>query len=699
MPTIGVYGQSVTAQAGTWTYPERAVGAPDSSYARLTAGAVGALGVTNWPGTSTPIVITAVTITAWVDSPDSRTVSLGVTINNQYLLEQAGVAVSSGQSAISVSWTGLTRAENGFASIIGRVFDVAGSPTGFGVDAVYVVITYELQNESKSVSDAGTVTGADDVSAQVWQYPAAADTGGLSAGLEALDVTWIIGVSESGDIAGADAVTRAITAPVTDAGTVTASESVLGAQLTTAFADAGGIVGAAEAVSRQVRPAWLQRRMRAVCRDGAGAVAARLPVVLEAEYKLALDRIGEWSVTVPAEHAVGIVPGTVRSVDLHREDEGLVVRGVLEHVEHRVQADGAPVAVLSGATLGRELALPTIVSYSAVETQLATVASALVNPHGWSIGLCPSVTVTVTAAGVSPWQALSQVVDRLGLHLREDPLRRVIDIIDDPAPSGLTYSALAPAPEDERAVMLPVLEATVERDASSVWTRVIPYAEPVEGRSAKLQESTRTAPYTIQSGTAEDGSTYYYLQDNAAAATHGVRAVVQTWRGIAPLDDTSAEAERAANALYDAAAGWLMMHATAPLRVRIRPAPAYHLDTGGLYRLSVGQTVGVVVRAAMQLEAGTRMATVDVAQEHAVLSISRKFAADGSDSWDVDTADVMLPRPDDLDQLAQAMSVVATMQLGAPQVAASGGGGSGVRTIWDTLIEASWQGQLGTPWW
>jgi hypothetical protein len=374
--------------------------------------------------------------------------------------------------------------------------------------------------------------------------------------------------------------------------------------------------------------------------------------------------------------------------------------GWLDAVERRVGTGGEVVVTLSGQTRARELVLPTVVSYTATGASLASVVSALITPHGWTLGECPTgYTLTATLRGVSPWLALTQIAERLGLHLREDPLRRVVDVVSAPVPSGLRYSMAAPPLPDERASHVPILGATVSVDLEAVWTRVIPLAEPVAGRTARLEDSTRSSPYAIQSAVAEDGSTYYYIE-SASAATYGVRAVLQTWRGIAPLDDTSGEAVRAANDLYDAAAAWLRAHDTPPLRLRIEPAPTYHLDTGGAYRLMPGQTVDVSVGAAVVGASGQRTPVVEVAGQLYVLEIVRRFSGDGADQWRLLTSDVPVPPADDIDQLAQALSVVQTVQMGAGSVSGgTGGAPAGSRTIWDTVIEATLRGQHGTPWW
>jgi len=692
MPTVTLYGAGTQTRYGSWYNSGASAGQPNGVYERLLGSGPGMIGWTQTWDAGQGVVVTGVELTVWVDSPDSRSVTGRVTLNG-FTSRQASIACPSGASVRTVSWDDLSMWAQ-YITVEQLLMDIADSPAGFGVDAFRVILTYVPAYEYPSAADSGTISSAESVTAQPSTAADALDAGTVT-GDDQLAVTWRWDLADAGTVTAAESATAAITAPYSDTGTVSAAETVNAAQVQNP-ADDAGTLSAADVSTRLIRPGWQALRLRAVCRDAGGAVVADLRSVIAAKYQLALSRIGSWQVSVPAEDAVGLSLATVRTVDLYREGEGLVVSGVLDAVELRVGDSGEVVVQLSGQTRARELVLPTIVSYTATGVSLASVVSALITPHGWTLGACPSRTVTVTLAGVSPWQAVAQLAERVGATVRENPLTRTIDLVTGATPSGLAYRNSAPPPDDGYATLLPVLGAQAVVDGTGITTRVIPLAETVAGRTARLQNSTRTSPYTIQSALAEDGSTYYYLQ-HPAASQYGVRAVVQTWKGIAPLDDTSAEAERAANDLYDAAASWLTARAQPVLRLSIDPAPTFHVSSGGAYRLLPGQTVEAGIRAAVTLEDGTREAVLDVAQSLYVISIERTFGPAGDDRWRLETADMPVPPQDDIDQLAIALSALQVVQLGV--IGGGTGGSSGVRTIWDTVIEASLRGDLGTPWW
>jgi hypothetical protein len=506
----------------------------------------------------------------------------------------------------------------------------------------------------------------------------------------ATDDTAMVTVSEQLDTTATVTVSETATLP--DTSTVVAASVTY-----QSLGDTASVSDNATIAAGPASPQWISRPLRAMLTTTAGA-SVSVPV-LSGRYRLELGRIGEMELMVQGER---LPADPVVTAALFRQGEGLVCQGVVLTVERQAGQRGEVLCTLRCATMGRELALRPVVSYSATAASLSSVVDALLAGTGWTRGSVPTATVTVTVTGASRWQALADIADRLGCELREDPLQRRLDIVPRATftPSGwaaITGPALDRAGDDPP--VLPILELTASWDASELVTRVIPYAEPEGGRQARIENTTRTSPYTVQSATAEDGSTYYYLQDAAAAAVWGVRPQVVTWKGIAPQDDTTAEAQRAANELYDAAVAWLQARREPRIQLDVVTGSADHVDAQtGAYRIQVGQSIRVRARLAVPGVA----TTLDIDQELAVTSIERRFEVSGVDRWRLGVSTIARPAPDDVEALSAAIAALSggTTVGTAPTGGGAGGGGGGLtRTLWDTLIEASLSGQLGTPWW
>lgn len=698
MPSVTIWASNVV-QSNNVTNPELACWAPDGQYASAWAlPYYGTLQVLAIYGFGQRVQITRVVAEVYVYNNNlpgkAANVNVGLTGETSWSQQQYGEL----WPLFGSGYSGWVSAGEYYPYIYAQDLTCYLTLTTWDyrapVDSIRWIVDYEIAPPPPppetywTASDGSGIGSAETLSVGV--YPQSSDAAIVSS-LEIINVEEAKPFADSTTVSSDETVDVLATYPVVDDATISAAEDVQAAQLSGTADDAP--VVSADALVRTVRLGSQPRQLRAVVRDASGQLVARLGAILKAKYRLSLDRIGQFELEVPAPDvaSAGVQPSHV--VHIYREDEGRVFAGIIDSITNSIDESGAVVARVAGMSMARELAQPAIVSASWSGQPLASVAADIVQPYGWTVGAAPTDTISARIAGVSPWQALSQLAQRVRAKLREDPLRKVVEIIRDPDESPIMYSSMSPPPDDPLASALPVARAEVRIDGTSVVTRVVPLGEVEYGRRAKLELSTRTAPYAIQSGTAEDGSTYYYIQ-SPHASQYGIITQVQTWSGLAPADDTTAEAERAANDLYDAAASWLMDRERPIVRLSIEPWPAYHIDTGGQYRVLPGDYVRARVRAVSQTERESRTAIVNIASSFYVIAIEREFEDSGADTWRMELADAPVPEPDELDEVSMALLNTSRVRLGVTPNQSPP-----PRSLWDVIIEGVTGGQTGTPWW
>lgn len=105
-------------------------------------------------------------------------------------------------------------------------------------------------------------------------------------------------------------------------------------------------------------------------------------------------------------------------------------------------------------------------------------------------------------------------------------------------------------------------------DAGNTWTEG-ELSEFAENVPLTLETATAAGPYTIYEGANPDGSAYWYIEDAASQARHGlIEAALHRSDVVNPSDDATTRAA-AANVLYAIAAGTLIRQAAAKVYVTV----------------------------------------------------------------------------------------------------------------------------------
>ena len=371
--------------------------------------------------------------------------------------------------------------------------------------------------------------------------------------------------------------------------------------------------------------------------------AGPLTHVVSFTYGQRLDEVGDFELVVPAEEERTAAVQHGDELRFYREGEGELFRGIVDHTETDVAADGATNLVLSGSSVARELVWAnTLLGRAYAGETLATAAADLLAGSGWSAGGLdvPAHTLTARFDALSTWSALEKAAQVFGLHLREDPRTRTVDVGAFGASSGIVLQNVAtvdPALAENPRVY-PVADVRIRSESRDVWNRVIPLGAGEGINKLDLEYCDRSVaggdPYDVGSDTGPDGRPYYFLEDAGSVAAHGRRVKPVVVKEAAPLANSLAGFRAAANALYDVAATWLQRRREALTSYDVTVVGLRHVDPsdgGALVR--VGERVRLVYRGVVEDAGGTRRAWKQVDAQLWLMGFQRSFRGDGVDSW------------------------------------------------------------------
>ena len=226
-------------------------------------------------------------------------------------------------------------------------------------------------------------------------------------------------------------------------------------------------------------------RSRADIYDSAGAKLSVQPLttILQATYGVALNRLGSFSVTIPADDAAAAGVTIGRQVWVYAPPEGAVFKGVIERTRMETHGD-MTVLVIDGASAGKTLTWKTtLLGRTFDNATLASVVSTLLTGTSFTSGsiASPSTNITVRFDGRSIWDAILSVADVFGLLVREDhlPSTPEVDVNSFGTSSGLLFTN---PPEITPAMMAagniyPITSLRIVTEARDVWNKIIPLGQ------------------------------------------------------------------------------------------------------------------------------------------------------------------------------------------------------------------------------
>jgi hypothetical protein len=339
---------------------------------------------------------------------------------------------------------------------------------------------------------------------------------------------------------------------------------------------------------------WADVYNTAGARLGGGPVALR-----SASVTRVLDGIGSINVTVPGTDARAINRLQNESICriYYEATEGATVRELGRGALRRITASGSPSDWSLVADGPDDLDGLTRVSTKLRRTysadSVSTIASDLVAlVSGWSVSASGGNTTDARFDGVNVFKALLALAEQQGLHVRAGTSAKTVEIGAFGSASGLRLINPMQAHhslEDADEVAL-IETISVEKNSEAVCNRLYPIGAGIGEAWLTILAATRNTPYT-RNVVSVNGIDQHFLEHAASIAAYGVIEKMGRFGDIAPLSNSVADGENAANALYDAAAAWLTRYAVRQdayrvtvkkVRTTVRPGDTVRLVYNGI---------------------------------------------------------------------------------------------------------------------
>lgn len=409
-------------------------------------------------------------------------------------------------------------------------------------------------------------------------------------------------------------------------------------------------------------------RIRVDVYDASGAKLSfgAITSVLSFSYRMELDRIGSFSMEMPADDQRSGYLAQGYELAFYREGEGLVFRGLVEQLDWQIR-DGSYVLVVSGGSIARKLAWSnSLLGRTFNGSTLSSAMSTVLSGTGWTAGTLavPSFTALARFDGVSAWEMALKLAEIFGLHVREDNINKELDVAAFGTSSGIVLQnvdVVSPTLR-ENTNLFPIAEVEVVEESSDLWNRIIPVGAGEGLNMLTLRYSTRSSPYTIQSATGPDGATYYYIADATSETAYGSRVKVLKVKDAIPVANSSAGFQNAANALYDVAVTWLQRHKDARAAYSVKPVGLKHIR-GSSPDFQVGDTMRLIYNGVVKDIDGTQRRWKHVDANVFVMGFERSIQQDGSDDWQLQVSTLDRHVEDDAERMAQAFQAMHALQV------------------------------------
>jgi hypothetical protein len=365
--------------------------------------------------------------------------------------------------------------------------------------------------------------------------------------------------------------------------------------------------------------------------DVAGNRLGKGPVkaLLNASVKRTLDGMGSVSIGVPAtdERALALLTNERRvRVFVHQNNVTRQLATFIADKLRTTESESGRRMTVSGPTVMLEVARKSVLLGRKYDNQpISTVVNSLTGlVPGWSATIDGGLgSISARFDGVSVLKALVTIAEQNGLHVREGNTSQTLEFGEMGTAVGVrAYGPVSTTRElwSNPNVML-IDSITVEDSTEDVINWIIPLGSGEGDAALTLAKSTRTTPYPIQSMTLPDGRTAYCLSDGTSIGSYGQIEKIVKFTNIAPLENSDTNIERAANALYDAAAAWLQRSSIKQQTFQVECAkPSTNIRAGDQLRV---QYKGIVETVADNLT------YIDVDDDFWVLSAEESVGLEG----------------------------------------------------------------------
>lgn len=414
----------------------------------------------------------------------------------------------------------------------------------------------------------------------------------------------------------------------------------------------------------------------AAIRDASGAVIGPGPLttLTSLDDTASLDTVGSASFTLPAAdpRTALLSPGV--TFDLHDEQDGHLGRFLFDDLSLSDSPAGEAwltvtcsdvLALLSRHTVGFRRGY-------AYQDVAAVVADLVSLAPGWRADVEAGIGhTTVAYEGESVLVAVDELRDRWGRHYRLGAEALTLEFGAFGQDSGVILTNLPGQVQPEIGARREVAVVTSIRrveEAGAIFNRVIPIGAG-QGVSQLTIQAATVGDYPVLTGSNQDGSSFYYLQDEASIAAYGLRTKVLTMPNVRPLTNSAANAANAANVLKGTAEVFLARHRA--------PRVTYAVTAAALRKqVKVGDTVRLVYRGMVE---GYRY--IDIDQDFYAMDRTRLRSAGGERSASLVLSSIAERRTADSDVLLDVIHDLHSLKVHVPITLAYAPVGPYVRRI------------------
>ena len=374
-----------------------------------------------------------------------------------------------------------------------------------------------------------------------------------------------------------------------------------------------------------------------------------------------LDAAGSVTFSIPAGDPRGQYINAGSLFDVYDAVDGYLGRNLFKS-KSMEQRGGDAVLTVEAWDMMRELTRHSVgfrrlYSYNDVAEVVGDLVGVV---SGWRAVVDDGIGYTsIGLEGESVLWAVDELRDRWGQHYRlstPTPGDNVLEFGafgDDCGVRAIQFQAGTGPDIDGRREVAAIENVRLLEESDDIFNRIIPLGAG-QGIAQLTIERATLGDYEINTGTNEDGSSYYYIEDAASVATYGVREKVAVYPQIAPLDNNDANIINAANALKLTAEYYLSNHAA--------PKRTYSVQLRALRRdVRPGQTIRVVFAGVCD---GYGYLAIDA--DLYIMDVTRRRRANGERVASLVVSTVADRRTSDTDVVLDMMRDINAMKVHIP---------------------------------
>jgi phage minor structural protein len=193
----------------------------------------------------------------------------------------------------------------------------------------------------------------------------------------------------------------------------------------------------------------------------------------------------------------------------------------------------------------------------------------------------------------------------------------------------------------------------INQESDDIYNKIIPLGFG-QGVSQLTIELATLGEYDVQIGTNQDGSNYYYIQDDLSASSYGKRTRILSLPNLRALDNNEQNIINAANALK--------LSAEAYISRNLNPKSEYSIEVKSIRKpLKVGQLVKIDYKGISD-----NYKYVEINDYFYVMDISKSRSVDGNRSYNVTISSTDDRRTSDTDVIVDVVRDLRSIGVHIP---------------------------------